>query len=108
MTADAHAEEHFAGSNKLFISIWIWLVVLTLVEIFLAYKPMSIFLMLTVLLGLSIIKSARARPAVAPGSGSAAQTSESCRGKTQPVAKYKPPAREQASGSNSGAQTSSA
>ena len=58
MTADAHAEEHFAGTNKLFISIWVWLVVLTLVEIFLAYKPMSVFLMLTVLLGLSIIKAA--------------------------------------------------
>jgi cytochrome c oxidase subunit 4 len=58
MTADAHVEEHFAGTNKLFISIWVWLVVLTLVEIFLAYKPMSIFLMLVVLLGLSIIKAA--------------------------------------------------
>lgn len=58
MTADAHVEEHFAGSNKLFISIWIWLVVLTLVEIFLAYKTLPIFLMLTVLLGLSIIKAA--------------------------------------------------
>jgi cytochrome c oxidase subunit IV len=54
----AHAEEHFAGSNKLFVSIWIWLVVLTLVEIFLAYKTMSVHLMLTVLLGLSIIKAA--------------------------------------------------
>jgi cytochrome c oxidase subunit 4 len=50
MTADAHVEEHFAGTNKLFISIWVWLVVLTLVEIFLAYKPMSIFLMLVVLI----------------------------------------------------------
>ena len=58
MNAHAHADEHFAGSNKLFISIWVWLVVLTLVEIFLAYKPMSIFLMLLVLLGLSIIKAA--------------------------------------------------
>ena len=58
MAAHAHAEEHFAGSNKLFISIWIWLVVLTLVEIFLAYKPMNVILMLTVLLGLSIIKAA--------------------------------------------------
>ena len=58
MTADAHAEEHFAGSNKLFISIWIWLVVLTLIEIFLAYKTLPIFLMLVVLLGLSIIKAA--------------------------------------------------
>ncbi len=58
MTEHAHVEEHFAGSNKLFISIWIWLVVLTLVEIFLAYKPMPIQLMLIVLLGLSIIKAA--------------------------------------------------
>lgn len=59
MTAHAHAhEEHFAGSNRLFVSIWIWLVVLTLIEIFLAYKPMPLILMLTVLLGLSIIKAA--------------------------------------------------
>jgi cytochrome c oxidase subunit 4 len=54
----AHEEEHFAGSNKLFTSIWVWLVLLTLVEIFLAYKPMSIHIMLTILLGLSIIKAA--------------------------------------------------
>ena len=58
MDAHGHVDEHFAGSNKLFISVWGWLVVLTLVEIFLAYKPMSIHLMLTVLLGLSIIKAA--------------------------------------------------
>lgn len=55
---NAHSEEHFAGSNRLFISIWVWLVVLTLLEIFLAYKPMEIHYMLTVLLGLSIIKAA--------------------------------------------------
>lgn len=54
----AHAEEHFAGTNKLFISIWGWLVALTLVEIFLAYRPMPIHFMLTILLGLSIIKAA--------------------------------------------------
>lgn len=54
----AHAEEHFAGTNKLFVSIWVWLVVLTLIEIALAYKTMSLHLMLTVLLGLSIIKAA--------------------------------------------------
>ena len=58
MTAHAHAEEHFAGSNKLFISIWVWLVALTLIEIFLAYKPMPIHIMLVILLGLSIIKAA--------------------------------------------------
>jgi cytochrome c oxidase subunit IV len=53
----AHAE-HFAGSNKLFISIWGWLLGLTLIEVFLAYKPMPIHLMLVVLMGLSIIKAA--------------------------------------------------
>src|ERR1044072_8058046 len=58
MTAHAHAEEHFAGSNKLFISIWVWLVVLTLVAILLPYRPIPIHLMLIVLLGLSIIKAA--------------------------------------------------
>src|SRR5918999_2695455 len=58
MSAHGHAEEHFAGTNRLFISIWIWLVVLTLIEIFLAYKPMGTVLMLTILLGLSIIKAA--------------------------------------------------
>ncbi len=54
----AHAEEHFAGTNKLFVSIWIWLLVLTAIEVALAYKTMSLFLMLTVLMGLSIIKAA--------------------------------------------------
>jgi cytochrome c oxidase subunit 4 len=54
----AHAEEHFAGSNKLFISIWVWLLGLTLIEIFLAYRPMSLVIMLTILMGLSIIKAA--------------------------------------------------
>jgi cytochrome c oxidase subunit 4 len=54
----AHADEHFAGSNKLFTSIWVVLVVLTLIEILLAYKTMPIHIMLTILLGLSIIKAA--------------------------------------------------
>lgn len=51
-------EEHFAGTNKLFVSIWVWLLILTLIEIFLAYKPMPIHFMLVVLLGLSLIKAA--------------------------------------------------
>ena len=58
MSEHAHVDEHFAGTNKLFISIWVWLVVLTLIEIFLAYKTMPIHIMLTVLLGLSIVKAA--------------------------------------------------
>lgn len=58
MSAHAEEHEHFAGSNKLFVSIWIWLLVLTLIEILLAYRPMPIHFMLTILLGLSIIKAA--------------------------------------------------
>ncbi|HKZ80090.1 MAG TPA: cytochrome C oxidase subunit IV family protein [Pyrinomonadaceae bacterium] len=54
----AHMEEHFAGTNKLFISIWGWLLGLTLIEIVLAYRPMPIHFMLTILMGLSIIKAA--------------------------------------------------
>ena len=55
---EEHEEVHFAGSNKLFFSIWLWLVGLTLIEIILAYKTMPIHIMLTILLGLSIIKAA--------------------------------------------------
>jgi len=55
---NAHVEEHFAGSNKLFTSVWVVLVVLTLIEILLAYKTMPIHIMLTILLGLSVIKAA--------------------------------------------------
>jgi cytochrome c oxidase subunit IV len=54
----AHVDEHFAGSNKLFISIWVWLLILTLLEILLAYRPMALHFMLTILLGLSLIKAA--------------------------------------------------
>jgi cytochrome c oxidase subunit 4 len=53
-----HEEIHFAGTNKLFSMIWLVLVALTLVEIFLAYVTMPIHIMLTVLIGLSVIKAA--------------------------------------------------
>jgi cytochrome c oxidase subunit 4 len=51
-------EVHFAGTNRLFMSIWFWLLLLTGIEIFLGYKPMSVHLMLAILLGLSIVKAA--------------------------------------------------
>ena len=53
-----NAEQHFAGSNKLFSTIWIGLLLLTGIEIFLGYRPMPLQFMLTILLGLSIIKAA--------------------------------------------------
>jgi cytochrome c oxidase subunit 4 len=60
--APAHVEPvevvHFAGTNKLFGKIWFWLLLLTGIEILLGYKPMRLEFMLTILLGLSIIKAA--------------------------------------------------
>lgn len=54
----ANEHEHFAGSNKLFISVWGWLLALTGVEVYLGYIHLNVHLMLTILLGLSIIKAA--------------------------------------------------
>jgi cytochrome c oxidase subunit 4 len=53
-----HEEVHFAGSNKLFSIVWLGLLFLTLIEIALAYKSMPLAIMLTILMGLSIIKAA--------------------------------------------------
>lgn len=58
MTAHAEEHEHFAGSNKLFISVWVWLLLLTGVEVFLGYIHLPIQFMLVILMGLSIIKAA--------------------------------------------------
>jgi len=57
-TMDEPEEVHFAGTNKLFMFIWLWLIVFTAIEIFLGYKPMRVHFMLTILIGLSVIKAA--------------------------------------------------
>jgi cytochrome c oxidase subunit 4 len=49
---------HFEGTMKLFSIVWGWLLLLTAVEVFLAYKQVSLHIMLTILLGLSVIKAA--------------------------------------------------
>jgi cytochrome c oxidase subunit 4 len=49
---------HFAGTNKLFMIVWGGLLLLTAIEILLGYKPMSLRVMLTILLGLSVVKAA--------------------------------------------------
>src|ERR1044071_7615174 len=58
----AHAEPveevHFAGSNRLFMMIWVWLLALTGFEVFLGYIQLNIVLMLVILMGASIIKAA--------------------------------------------------
>lgn len=57
-THAADGEEHFSGSNRLFISVWIWLLVLTAFEVFLGYIQLPVIYMLTILIGASVIKAA--------------------------------------------------
>lgn len=49
---------HFEGSTKLFLAVLGGLLGLTLVEVFLAYINTPLHIMLTILMGLSIIKAA--------------------------------------------------
>jgi cytochrome c oxidase subunit 4 len=60
--AAAHAvpeeEIHFAGSNKLFSIIWLWLLGLTAVEVLFGYINLPVLYMLVILMGASIIKAA--------------------------------------------------
>jgi cytochrome c oxidase subunit 4 len=49
---------HPVGGAKLFSIVWGWLLLLTAVEIFLAYERVEVHLMITILLGLSLVKSA--------------------------------------------------
>ena len=58
MSAFAETHDHFAGSNKLFISVWVWLLLLTSFEVFLGYIHLNVVLMLVILMGASIIKAA--------------------------------------------------
>jgi cytochrome c oxidase subunit 4 len=49
---------HFEGTTKLFLSILGYLLGLTFIEVFLAYIQVPLALMLTILIGLSLIKAA--------------------------------------------------
>ncbi len=57
---NAHAEEmeHVGGTTKVFLIVWIGLLVLTGIEVLLAYEQVTPILMLTILVGLSVIKAA--------------------------------------------------
>ena len=50
--------EHTGASILTFTKVWIVLLVLTAVEVFLAYKQLAVLLMLVSFLGLSIVKAA--------------------------------------------------
>ena len=59
MSAHAtHTEEAEHGTVGSFTTIWIILLVLTAVEVFLAYKQINAIMMLTALIGLSVVKAA--------------------------------------------------
>ena len=55
---DAAIETHEVGSTKLFATVWFWLLGLTAIEVFLAYLRLAPVLMLTILVGLSLVKAA--------------------------------------------------
>jgi cytochrome c oxidase subunit 4 len=44
--------------SRIYISVWIWLLALTAVEVFLGYKQLPVNTMLVLLLGLSLVKAA--------------------------------------------------
>ncbi|MFZ3216279.1 MAG: cytochrome C oxidase subunit IV family protein [Candidatus Acidiferrales bacterium] len=58
----AHAaelsHEHAVGTTKLFTTVWVWLLLLTVFEVFLAYERLEVHLMITILVGVSLIKAA--------------------------------------------------
>lgn len=49
---------HEVGSTKLFLNVWVWLLLFTAVEVLLAYFRLHPAIMLTILVGISLIKSA--------------------------------------------------
>ena len=52
----AHEAEH-AGSTRLFLFVWIGLVVITLGEVYIAYLEFPAVTMLLMLIGLSVLKA---------------------------------------------------
>ena len=50
--------EHAVGTTKLFATVWVWLLLLTIVEVYLAYLRLPVTIMITILVGLSLIKAA--------------------------------------------------
>ncbi len=49
---------HVAGSKRLFLYVWGWLLTITMGEVVLAYQHLEVKLMLGLLMSLSIVKAA--------------------------------------------------
>jgi cytochrome c oxidase subunit 4 len=53
-----HSESHELLSRRLTLMVWGWLLILTGVEVFLAYEQLPLRVMLVLLMGLSLVKAA--------------------------------------------------
>jgi cytochrome c oxidase subunit 4 len=58
MSDHSEAVEHVGGTTQTFLYVWIALLVMTAIEVLLAYEQVPTLIMLTALLGLSIVKAA--------------------------------------------------
>jgi len=58
MSAHTEGAVHEGGTTVTFLTVWIILLILTGVEVLLAYEQVPTLIMLTILVGLSIIKAA--------------------------------------------------
>ena len=59
MAANVHAAaSHGEATARIYVWVWLWLVGITGIEVFLAYENLRPDLMLTILIGLSVIKAA--------------------------------------------------
>jgi|SRR5215469_5195673 len=56
--ANGEAGSHEVGSTGLFMKVWVWLLLFTAVEVLLAYFRLHPAIMLTILVGISLVKSA--------------------------------------------------
>ncbi len=53
----AENHSHAVAGTKTFLWVWTWLVVLTILEVILAYRAFSLVMMIVILVGLSLMKS---------------------------------------------------
>ncbi len=56
-THEAQSQPHAVGSTRLFVTVWIWLVAITALEVYLGYIQLRPAVMLTLLVGLSLVKA---------------------------------------------------
>jgi cytochrome c oxidase subunit IV len=50
-------EQHVPGTTKLFLWVWVALLIMTGMETLMAYEDWALLIMLTILMGLSVIKT---------------------------------------------------